>query len=238
MSEKFTERLEKETSQETQNTEYNFEIMEKVEPAMVSLVEQLKDKIESGEYSALLSDEVGGRIPTLVLRKIMQEKGPESEEQLKAYFLPAGNYIRRRSEEEYKKFKEHVKKLNFGDGKILIVTEFTFSAETLNKIGSLLKGANVKNHIDAAALMAGGALTEEMENSSESFGGEIFIGEDYADESYNSVSENLDRLSGVKKSEQYSPVLKKSSENTKEVIKAREDVDLMAKRVIGQIWGN
>jgi len=49
--------------------EYHFKTIEELEPAIANLVAQLKEKIEIGEYDTLISDEVGGRIPTLVFKK-------------------------------------------------------------------------------------------------------------------------------------------------------------------------
>ena len=47
------------------------EVMNELRPAIVSLVKQLKEAIERGDYQTIISDESRGRIPTLVLRKTM-----------------------------------------------------------------------------------------------------------------------------------------------------------------------
>ncbi len=47
MSEIRGEQSIEESKPEEQKSEYNFELMKEVEPAMVSLVAQLKDKIET-----------------------------------------------------------------------------------------------------------------------------------------------------------------------------------------------
>ena len=41
---------------------YHFEEMTEIEPAAIELVKQLKEKIERGEYDALISDDAGGRM--------------------------------------------------------------------------------------------------------------------------------------------------------------------------------
>lgn len=68
--------------------EFHFREIAEIEPAIISLVKQLKEKIESGEYDTLISDDVGGRIPTLVLRKIIKEHNPDQK--LGTFFIANG----------------------------------------------------------------------------------------------------------------------------------------------------
>ena len=68
--------------------EFHFQEIMEIEPAMISLVSQLKKKIEKGEYDTLISDDVGGRIPTLILRKIIKELNPDQK--LETYFIASG----------------------------------------------------------------------------------------------------------------------------------------------------
>ncbi len=51
---------------ETMNPEYHFEEIAEIEQAVASLISQLKEKIKNGEYDTLISDDTGGRIPTLI----------------------------------------------------------------------------------------------------------------------------------------------------------------------------
>ena len=70
---------------------YNFpEIMELIKPALINLIEQLKDSIESGEYETIISDEASARIPSLIVRKILKEKYPDNQKPPKIYFLNFG----------------------------------------------------------------------------------------------------------------------------------------------------
>ena len=135
--------------EEREGKEYNFDIMNKAEVSMARLVKKLKNNIEDGDYSALLSDDTGGRIPTLVLRKIMLEKGPNKN--IKTYFLSAGlgntpmKFMDDRSEKrKYQKMITYLKNMDFGDKKLLVVTEYMSMGNTLDGIGEALKdiGAN------------------------------------------------------------------------------------------------
>lgn len=71
--------------------QYHFEEMAEIEPAAIELVKQLKEKIENGEYDALISDDAGGRIPTLLLRKIFREITPDKK--IGTLFVAAGHSL-------------------------------------------------------------------------------------------------------------------------------------------------
>jgi len=261
--------------------EYNFELMEKTEPVMVSLVTQLKDGIEQGRWSSLLSDDIGGRIPTLVLRRILKEKGPNPN--VRAHFLAAGqrympsdrvdleeyeeegiiadfNNERRpppaASEEEkkkYEKVKDYLRKLDFGDERILIVTQYVFRGKTLEKMGFALGDAEVKNPFDFAIVHTSGlsGSLRRIEAFKHLVGSEIFIG---AEEYSSHLASGHETMAGFAKKENYSPrpetlvghirkggrkqllTLQEAKEIQKNMRLAREDVKTMAKRVIEQVW--
>ena len=144
--------------QGVEQQEYNFEIMQEVEESMLSLVGKLKDKIEAGEYYGLISDEAGGRVPTLVLRAIVKRKGYQKEngvekprENIETYLgvVPGG------SKDGLEKY---INKLKIPkDKKLLIVTQFISRGSRLRQIMSFLKKAGLDNFDIAAASIAYGA---------------------------------------------------------------------------------
>ena len=69
--------LEKPENSESKESLYHFEEMAEIEPAAIKLVRRLKESIEKGKYDALISDDAGGRIPTLLIRKIMRKIRPD-----------------------------------------------------------------------------------------------------------------------------------------------------------------
>jgi len=233
MSEKTREHFEEEINPEEQKPEYNFELMKEIEPAMISLVQQMKDKIEKGEYTALLSDEVGGRIPTLILRKILQEKG--SNKNIKTYFLAAGQGMpgwefpdeedfsmvrdniepRISRKEDYEKMKDYLSNLDFGDKRVLIITEYTFKGKTLEKIGLAMQDAGVENRFDFAIMHNTGFddVTDRLKTLKRMSGANFFIGEENYDSNF---SEGHKELGGVRKSKKYSPIPVKALKKMKE----------------------
>ena len=136
-------------SKKINQREYNFEEeMEQLEVSMISLVLQLKDAIVEGDYSSFLSDDTGGRMPTLVLKYIsdivfekLKKESNKNKEKVKAFFLAAGRDLPEPNKEyQSKKYQEvinYLKKMNFGDRKILIITQFIDSGNTLKSIGAI-----------------------------------------------------------------------------------------------------
>jgi len=233
MSEIIREHFKEEINPEKERPEYNFELMKEIEPAMISLVQQMKDNIEKGEYTALLSDEVGGRIPTLILRKIIKEKGPNKD--FKTYFLSAGQNMpgwefpdeedfmsprdysepRISDKKGYKKMRGYLADLDYGNGRLLIVTEYTFKGKTLQKIGLALEDTGIIGGFDFAIMHNTGFsdVIERLEKFECKNGSKIFVGE----ENYNSqFSEGHKELGGIRKAKEYSPVPIKTLKKIKE----------------------
>jgi hypothetical protein len=190
---------------------------------MISLVGQIKKGIEEGKWSSILSDDVGGRIPSLVLRKILQEKGPGKS--FKIFFLAAGQGMpgweypdeedfsmsrdypepRISGEKDYENLKKYLASLDFGDERVLIVTEYAFKGKTMEKIGLAMGDAKVGNKFDFAIMHNTGFsdVTQRLEAFKHMSGSKIFIGE----ENYGSqFSEGHKELSGVRKAKAYSPI--------------------------------
>ncbi|MEK7121576.1 MAG: hypothetical protein AAB857_02610 [Patescibacteria group bacterium] len=111
--------------------EFHFREIAEIESAMASLVRQLKEKIESGEYDTLISDDIGGRIPTLILRKIIKEHNPDQP--LGTFFIASGKtYLPTSADtEKYEQLQEHLKKVTDKTKKALIVTQFISTGKTL-----------------------------------------------------------------------------------------------------------
>ena len=120
-------------------TEFHFEEIAEIEPAIISLVNQLKEKIESGEYDTLISDDVGGRIPTLILRKIIKEHNPDQK--LQTFFVASGKtYLPTPTDKEkYGQLQEYLRKVADKTKKALIVTQFVFTGKTLIRLSHALK---------------------------------------------------------------------------------------------------
>src|SRR3989338_5206259 len=203
-------------SKKINQREYNFEEeMEQLEVSMISLVLQLKDAIVEGDYSSFLSDDTGGRMPTLILKYITKKN---------------------------KEVKNFIKKINFGDKKILIITQFIDSGNTLKSIGAILKdeGTNIKNDFDFASLDI--ELNPDIDLNEipwiqkqlkDQFGSKLFIGHKHDTAMF--MRSRHGNLSGIKRTD-YSPVPKVSESSYNNIIKTRQDLKLMAEKIVEKVW--
>ena len=227
-----------ETELVLEQKQYNFEAMREFEGPIASLVARLKSRIEEGEYSALLSDDAGGRIPTLVLRKVFKEKGPNKD--IEAYFLGRMGYGKedKEQEEEYGEFIDHLKKMDFGDKRVLIITQFIASGGTLKNIGVALESIGIKNFdfasVDHSTALGQDQIVEDAFENSKVFIGQFDVSDTIRD-GHNDLS-GIESKRATQDSPNYSPHLKKSFENQEDYKKSREDLNLMAKRIIKRIW--
>jgi hypoxanthine phosphoribosyltransferase len=119
--------------------EYNHPEIAEIEPAITVLVEQLKDKIDNQEYDTIISDDVGGRIPAHILRKIIRAK-MGTKGRLHTSHVLGGFSIRDEQMQEavlslLKKQSQQTKK------RALLVTEFTHSGESLKILTDLMSQA-------------------------------------------------------------------------------------------------
>jgi len=71
------EKLKIKSPEKREESEYYHPEIAEIEPAMSALVEKIKSNIENGDYDTIISDDVGGRIPSLILRKIFKDKYPK-----------------------------------------------------------------------------------------------------------------------------------------------------------------
>lgn len=186
--------------------EYHFKEIAEIEPAVRSLVSQLKEKIDGNEYDTLISDDVGGRIPTLVLRKIIQERNPDQK--LGTFFIASGNYLPRRADKEkYEKLQAHLKKFTSKTKKALVVTQFIFTGETMMGLSDALQDAGVDD-FDIAAVDAKHNFEEEIPLRSNLGANNLYIGS----EEYHHLHEGHDKLGGVGKTKEYSPFPKRMAD--------------------------
>lgn len=215
---------EKEEGLEREQKYINKEIAE-IEPATISLVEQMKGKIEQGEYDALVSDDVGGRIPTLALRKVINSVNPEGH--VETLFVASGKlYFPQEGTDDYKKllvyltkFKE-IKKID----KALLVTQFVFKGGTVAKLLYALK----KVGIDADVAILEASFPDEMWSKLPR-GANAFIGSRRG-HTVHKISEEHEKLSGITKAHPYSPVPIKA---TKRII-SYDDYKELYKKYYGE----
>ncbi|MEK7463307.1 MAG: hypothetical protein AAB621_03040 [Patescibacteria group bacterium] len=176
--EKFGKINQKESGPETK-PEYFFEAeFKELELLVLPLIEKLKENIDKGEYDMLIGDDASGRIPTLILRGIINSRKRElnpylksSESEIKTRFVAGGQL---RSTEQLisviEKLKPEVK------NKVLIVTEYISSGRSMEKLSSALKGlgipfdiATLKSEFDGEKSNLG-KLFDKLKDIGASFG--------------------------------------------------------------------
>jgi hypothetical protein len=116
-----------------------------LESLILPLVKKLKESIDKGEYDMLIGDDASGRIPTLILRGVINDRNRKlnpdlksSESEIKTRFVAGGQL---RSIEQLKsaieKLRPEVKK------KALVVTEYIYSGKSMERFSSILKNLNI-----------------------------------------------------------------------------------------------
>ncbi|MBI2048190.1 MAG: hypothetical protein HYT27_03545, partial [Parcubacteria group bacterium] len=187
--------------------EFHFKEIAEIEPALVSLVKQLQEKIESGKYDTLISDDVGGRIPTLILRKIIKEHNPDKK--LGTFFIASGKtYLPTSTDtEKYEQLQEHLKKVTDKTRKALIITQFIFTGKTLIRLANALKEAGV-NNFDIPSVDAMPHFEQESVLRNVLGDNNLYVGS----EAWHHLHEEHEKLGGIRKTKKYSPFPRRMDE--------------------------
>ena len=236
------EKLEIKTDKAEKEPHYNFPEIAEMEPAMISLVEKLKDKIEKGEYDTLISDDIGGRIPTRVLERIIKSRRPK--ERLNTFLYPGGY------SQDFETLKKFIKKniLPHTKNKALVVTEYVSSGQSIYDMSAALETSGLHD-FDIAAVVACNAEQWYLQSGKVSLNHTFFCGQSLG--LIPRLSNKSSDLGGVEKTyadpdrnrSAYIYSLKKQahSKQKKQEIQinannAREDARTMARRVLEKVW--
>jgi hypothetical protein len=215
--------------------EYSFEEFYEIEGPMIELVKKLKDNIDNKSFDTILGDDIGGRIPTLVLNEVYKTIHPTSD--LKTRFIAGGYYFPKEQDQDYKRFEEYLKKILNTSKNILFVTQYVRNGITANRIMNVLKsfGKNVSlatlavSDIDSDGLYFG--TTEPLDFSDENKKVNLvqkYHKKDHPKQPYVfRVFEIKGRPITDKQKIKIGDKLKKS----------REDVKKLAEKVVQVVWG-
>lgn len=175
------------------------EKLEGLKKSFISLCEQMKSHIESGEYDALVSDDTGGRIPTLFFMEILRLVNPEHS--FRTLFLASGKNYKPENEEGQKRLEEYLKR-GLGDSKkVLLITQYIHTSRTITTISNDLRNIGVE-HIDITSIYAN-ASSEKIIDSTKC--DHLFL-DDIRDRRQFGFTENNNVLSGVSKYREYDPL--------------------------------
>ncbi len=197
------EQVKQQQKEVAEKYKFNFEEIEDLLPAFVDLVTKLKDKIEKGEYETLVSDEGGGRIPTLVLRNIIKEITPKLEP--KTVFIGGGKaYVPGPDlEEKYDLLLDTLRDRISGAKKVLVITQFTHKGNSIRGLVSAIHTAGVKD-VDIASLDSAYIFKDHKDQFEKDIGKDsLFIGGPYN----HSINEKHEHLGGIRKSGEYNPTV-------------------------------
>lgn len=233
------ESAKKPEKQETE-AKYHFEEIAELEKPMMSLAEQLKEAIDKGEYDTLISDDAGGRIPTLIMREIMAtrmrkahpEFTPDQErESLKTYFAAGG---RAQNPDALKKFFKSIK--SEVKNKALLITEYMDTGESILKLGKVLDKAKLPFDVLASCTLSSKSnliyYAEEFYKNHQ-----LYVGEQGKFPKLYLVNHRLGGIEKVEGSKEPHPhILPKLFGIEEDIKQAREDVKLMAKRILEKVW--
>lgn len=129
--------------------EVSFEALDELEEPIKNIVLEMKDKLDSGEYSVIIGDDSSGRTPALIFKKVIDHVYKTHNHTLPQLNFIAGfgmawtdpNIIEHKNKvllELYKKYSGQT---------ALIVTEYIASGMGLNFMQEALKEAGVKSDV-------------------------------------------------------------------------------------------
>lgn len=199
--ENFENRPNSDGFEQQKASEFHFNEIAEIEPAMLSLVDQLKDNIETGEYDTLISDDVGGRIPTLVLRKIIRLINPN--QQIDTYFVAGGKTYLPGPEkgDQGEQLQEYLTKIGSKAKKALLVTQYIHTGSTIIKLTEALKETGLSS-FDVAAVDVMPHFEKEKSLRDKLAINNLYIGSD----EWHHLHEEHERVGGVRKPrKEYSP---------------------------------
>jgi hypoxanthine-guanine phosphoribosyltransferase len=130
---------------------YNFPEIGELEKSFVALLEELKEGIDENRWPVLISDDGGGRIPTLVLRKIIEARTGSAPQ---TFFIAGGSYTPEFEDSEKEAaFVEYLKEIKkkVGEARVLLTTQYIESGKSMLKIVYRMKQVGFQN-VEIAAL--------------------------------------------------------------------------------------
>lgn len=207
--------------------EFNFSEIAELMPALEDTVMSLKDSFKSGDYGLLIGDDRGGRIPTLILRGVINHINiKESKPNIPTIFLKG----RRQglSNSGYKHLSNQIDSLDLKQQgkKALIVTEYMMQGRHIEGIGYGIHSQGLS--FDVVSLARYSPLETYRENGVLGENEDIFPKEGYLTEAPAIYNKLLSGLGSNPYGDIY--VVK---EALSDAILARKDVNLAINLLIG-----
>lgn len=192
-------RTTKEPPKNEQVSAFHFREIAELEPAFISLAEQLKSKIENSSYDTLISDDVGGRIPSLIFHHII--KILNRKDRSRTIFIASGKTYLPTGGAKREKLEAYLRSQLLHAKSVLLITQYVFTGKTLVELARAIQSIGITK-IDVAIVDAMPHFEERTRLDSTVGANHIFIGS----QDWHAFHEEHDRFSGVRKSKKiYSP---------------------------------
>ncbi|MEK9175700.1 MAG: hypothetical protein AAB795_03895 [Patescibacteria group bacterium] len=218
---------------------YNFESIENLEKPIKEILKQLHDKINLGNYGLIIGDDASGRIPTLLVNKIIstlyKERGLPVPKNL--FFAGTGQLSSEiekiQKQDKIAKILHTFCKKHRAPKCAIIITDTIASGNSLVPLTCALKDNGIEYDIATVGLTQ--FESKEKRKLYKKLGSEIVYGSDITPDIYGIYS-----ISGVEKSitDTFSRPYKQGKNKHKQqniqknINLAREDVALLSKELI------
>ncbi|MEK7574618.1 MAG: hypothetical protein AAB511_00085 [Patescibacteria group bacterium] len=199
---------------EAPKEKYNFPETEGLRTGLLNICRKMKTDIETNKWDILVSDETGGRIPTLVIWNLIKKFHPNNPPA--PFFISSGLTYKPVEIDDIWAQIDHYKKITKDAEKALIITQFIRTAKTIKGMIFDLKATGIPTeNIGVASVVSyrndnelGGKLSMKRDN--------VFAGESEISVSNEVVEGYYPRFTGVTQDKTgYNPVPIKLTEQIK-----------------------
>ncbi|OGZ59599.1 MAG: hypothetical protein A3A00_00790 [Candidatus Spechtbacteria bacterium RIFCSPLOWO2_01_FULL_38_20] len=182
---------------------------------LARLVLELRERVL--QYDTILSDDASGRLPSLLLRKIINRA---RDANIPIYFLAGGHGIPRRAEQ----IEAFLKKKKGELGKVLLVTEYVFTGLSMTNLTDILKKVGIV--FDVASVVVSGTTKYEGNIIYGNMGGsDAFF--------YNKTESGVSKYGERDTAEEdLAHPQRHYTEDSKEERLVREDLDIIAQELV------
>lgn len=197
---------------------FNFPEIEGLRRGLINICRKMKIDIEANKWDILVSDETGGRIPTLVIWNLIKKFHPEKPP--RPFFISSGQSYRPKTVDDVFVHLDHFKKITVGAEKALLITQYIRNGGTMKSMISDLEMANIKKeNIDVAGVVTH-ENDSELKKTLNHREGKAFAGTSEMGVQDNVVEAFYPKFTGVIQDRtKYSPVPIKLTESIKKTEK-------------------
>lgn len=158
------------------------EIAQLQEPVQ-NILEQIKDKINAGEYGTIIGDDASGRIPALIFNEVINSIYIEAgHEKIDTKFLAGSKYLNEGAlESKTKKLNDVLLKwgLNKEENRpktVLVVTEAVALGKGMRALAAALYNVGINFDIVTISLVGGTQSETDLEEVEANLGAKIYYG--------------------------------------------------------------